>query len=130
MIRKLNRKGFTLVELLAALVILIAIMAIAIPTISSSLERTKAKQDKSREKVIESAAELYVSDHKNDIYNNLGETGKVCVIKISDIDYLTTEEIEDSDGNYLGDYYIKFTKPNKYEYVKDASGLFECNTGH
>ena len=41
------------------LAILIAIMAIAIPTISSSLERTKDKQDESRERVIESAAELY-----------------------------------------------------------------------
>lgn len=129
MIRKLNRKGFTLVELLAVLVILIAIMAIAIPTISSSLERTKVKQDRSRIKVIESAAELYVSDHKNDIYTTLG-SGDECFIKISDIDYLTSEEMEDSDGNSLGEHYVKFTRPNEYEYVKDVSGLIECATGH
>ena len=34
--RMLNRKGFTLVELLAVLVIMIAISAIAIPSISAS----------------------------------------------------------------------------------------------
>ena len=55
---KLNDKGFTLVELLAALVILTAIMGIAIPSISSSLERTKEKQNAARVKVLESAPEF------------------------------------------------------------------------
>ena len=57
--KKLNNKGFTLVELLAVLVILIAIMSIAIPSISSSLERSKSKQDTAKQKILESAAELY-----------------------------------------------------------------------
>ena len=71
MSKKLNKKGFTLIELLAALVILTAIMGIAIPSISSSLERTKVKQNKTKEKILETAAELYVTDHKNSIYNFL-----------------------------------------------------------
>ena len=75
MIKKLNQKGFTLIELLAVLVILVAIMGIAIPSISSSLERTKAKQNESRYKVIESAAELYVTDHKNAIYQKMQDNG-------------------------------------------------------
>ena len=67
---ELNNKGFTLIELLAALVILVAIMGIAIPSISSSLERTKNKQNDARYKIIESAAEQYVTEHKNSVYNN------------------------------------------------------------
>ena len=47
-----NNKGFTLIELLAALVILTAIMSIAIPSISSSLERTKGKQDETKQKIL------------------------------------------------------------------------------
>ena len=39
--RKLNNKGFTLIELLAVLVILVVIMSIAIPSITSSVERNK-----------------------------------------------------------------------------------------
>ena len=65
--KRKNQKGFTLIELLAALVILTAIMGIAIPSITSSLERTKAKQDKTKYKILETAAELYVTDHKNAI---------------------------------------------------------------
>ena len=79
--KKLNNRGFTLIELLAAWVILTAIMGIAIPSISSSLERTKEKQNKSRIKVLEAAAELYVTDHKNAIYNKLG-TNDSCYINL------------------------------------------------
>ncbi|MEE3343358.1 MAG: prepilin-type N-terminal cleavage/methylation domain-containing protein [Bacilli bacterium] len=67
---KLNNKGFSLIELLAVLVILIAIMSIAMPSISSSLERNKDKQTKAKKALIESAAELYVTDHKNEVSNN------------------------------------------------------------
>lgn len=125
--RELNNKGFTLIELLAVLVILIAIMAIAIPTISSSLERTKDKQNQSRYKVIESAAELYVADHKNEVYSNLDTNGS-CYIQISKINYLTDEEMEDSDGNELSGHYVNFTKPNTYRYSTTASSSNSCVT--
>lgn len=123
MIKKLDRRGFTLVELLAVLAILIAIMAIAIPTISSSLERTKAKQNESRYEMIESAAELYVADHKNAIYNSLGASGSdKCYIVIGDINYLTAEEMQDADGGDLSDKYVIFTKPSTYEYSDEIEG--------
>lgn len=118
--KKLNNKGFTLVEVLAVLAILIAIMSIAIPSISSSLERTKEKQNESRYRLIESSAELYVADNKNAIYSKLRNN---CInIPIDLINYLTEEEKQDSDGNELGGYVI-FTKPNTYKYQqsKDAS---------
>ena len=43
--KKMNRKGFTLIELLAVLVILVVIMAIAIPSVTSSIERSKDKEN-------------------------------------------------------------------------------------
>lgn len=121
--KKLNKRGFTLIELLAALVILTAIMAIAIPSISSSLERTKSKQDDSRKKVLITAAELYVTDHKNAIYNNLGSSD-TCYIELSSLD-VSASNLEDSDGNEL-EGVIKFTKPNTYEYVESSNGLTKC----
>ena len=123
--RKLNNKGFTLVEVLAVLVILVAIMGVAIPSISSSLERTKNKQNEARYKIIESAAEQYVTDHKNAIYNNLGE-GTKCYIQVKDITVLTSEEMEDADGNSLGEYYVIFEKPSTYKYSTDVAGIDSC----
>lgn len=64
---KINKKGFTLVELLVVLVILVLIMSIAIPSVTSSMERSKSKQKKSKMQLMESAAEIYADRHKNTI---------------------------------------------------------------
>ncbi len=108
---KLNNKGFTLIELLAVLAIMVTIMAIAIPSITSSVERNRSKQDKAKQKVIISAAEVYLNDHVNDI--NLTN----CYITISDLKtngYLTDEEIKDSDGHAMTGIIIKNDSDLKY----------------
>ena len=126
--KKLNNKGFTLVELLAVLVILIAIMGIAIPTISSSLERTKAKQNEAKYKILESAAEQYVTDNKNTIYNTLDIRGrnacKLDLIKLSE--YLSSEDMKDADGGLFSGV-IVFERPNRYYYTEDPSVMPNTN---
>lgn len=120
--KKLNNKGFTLVELLAVLVILVAIMSIAIPSISSSLERSKGKQEESKHKILESAAELYVTDHRNSI------TKSSCVITLETLlneNYIDADAATDSDGNPLD------TASTCVKYEKDAEGkiTYEYETG-
>lgn len=118
---KLNNKGFTLVELLAVLVILIAISSIAIPSISSSLERSKDKQTNAKKKLLESAAELYVTDHRN---------------KITSTCYITIEQLK--NGNYIdddatdnnGDQIEGCIKVTDGEYTyEDTCGSQLCITG-
>lgn len=77
--KKLDNRGFTLVELLAVVAIIVIIMGIAIPNISSSIERSNAKKDKAMEKVIKSAGELYVSKYKSTIL----EKSQRCYINVS-----------------------------------------------
>ncbi len=123
--KKMNNRGFTLIELLAALVILTAIMGIAIPSISSSLERTKKKQDESKYVIFQSAAEVFVTDHKNSVYRILDELNtNSCYISLQKLD-LSEENLKDSDGNEFGGGVV-FTKPNKYEYKEDVTGLISC----
>ena len=115
---KLNNKGFTLVELLAVLVILIAISSIAIPTISSSLDRSKKKQYDSKVKLVVNAAELYVSDHRNNI------TGD-CDIMVSD---LIKDNYIEADDEIASDTCIKYTyNTNSYNYTSHASN---CNSSN
>lgn len=128
-----NNKGFTLVELLAVLVILTAIMTIAIPSISSSLERTNTKQDEKRKQLLVSAAELYVTDHKNAIYNRLGSQNS-CYIEISTLrreEYITDDATKDSNGDSWGGCII-FTRPNGnnnggYEYRENHGSYAVCS---
>lgn len=98
--KKLNNKGFTLIELLAVIVILIAIIGIAIPSITASLERNKDKVDKSKEQIIISAAELCVSDYKNEV----ARKSSPCYITIATLNrdgYLSDNDVVDSDGNSI-----------------------------
>lgn len=92
---KKNNKGFTLVELLVVLVILTVIMAIAIPSITSTLERSKEKERNSKIKLIESAAEIYVDKNKNIFPNG----GRVSVQTLVNEGELTPEEAKDPSTN-------------------------------
>ena len=64
---KLNRKGFTLVEMLAVVIILGILATIMVPTITAVIEKNKDDNYKNLEKSIISAAKVYISDHRYDI---------------------------------------------------------------
>lgn len=89
--RKLNNKGFTLIELLAVLVILVVIMSIAIPSITSSVERSKAKQRNEVINIVRAQAELYADKHKNSLSNGT----KIYIRNLFCDGYLTLEEAKD-----------------------------------
>lgn len=94
---RLNKKGFTLVELLAVVVILLAISVIAVSSISAAIERNKMKQNESKIEIIVSYAKLYYDDHKN----SLGVSGSITLQKLIDEGYMTEEEIQNADGDYF-----------------------------
>ena len=119
--RKINNSGFTLVELLVVIVILVIIMSIAIPSVTSSLERSKEKQKNAKIDLIESAAEIYVDRHKNTITNG-------SVITINNLikeGLLTIEEAKDpfNEKSTLCGHVIY--QNNKYTFIENLS---ECIT--
>lgn len=91
--KKLNKKGFTLVELLAVVVILLAISVIAVSSISAAIERNKEKQNEAKKELIISYAKLYYDEHKN----SLGESG---VIELHDLG-LAENELKDANDDYF-----------------------------
>ena len=100
--KKLDNKGFTLVELISVLVILIAIMAVAVPSISKSLGRSKEKQLERNKKVLENAAEFYVTNNKDEIFGSSGTDN--CYIELDELvskNYVDKSVIIDSEGNNL-----------------------------
>lgn len=119
---KLNNKGFTLIELLAVIVLLIAISAIAIPSITASIERSKAKQDDAKKRIIESSAELYYSNNKNKLTNFKNGT---CYISIDDLDLTDKEKTDPYNNIYNGGVVYE----NKKYVYKDANEIKinKCN---
>lgn len=129
--KKLNDKGFTLVEVLAVLVILSAIMAIALPSITSPMERNKGKQDESKKEMLTSFAEIYVADHRNSLYNWMNDNGNIaeCYIKVNTLrneGILSDDADKDSNGHEIGGVIIFNRTDSSYTYSSDAIGI-ECD---
>ena len=85
----MNKKGFTLVELLLVIVIIGIIGAITIPNIMESLNASKAEGGESVEKLLEKNLELYNMDHEEDLWCNSADPG--CVSKSEHI--VTVQEL-------------------------------------
>lgn len=65
--KKLNRKGFTLIELMVVIAILVIIMGIALPNITSSIKRSEQKQKEQKIDLLLSEAELYFDRNSSKI---------------------------------------------------------------
>lgn len=122
--KKINKKGFTLIELLVVIVILIVIMSIAIPSVTSSIERSKDKQKKQVIKLVESSAELYYDSHKNSITSN-----QITIPMLIDAGYLTKAEAKDP-------FYEKRTvcgyvsvEGKTFTFTEETTCGNECTTG-
>lgn len=130
--KNINNKGFTLVELLGVIVVLLAIMLVAIPSIASTYEKNKNKIDDQKKQNIISAAEIYASVHlkSNNVagYNNFLDGS--CGISLKDIldeDLITKNELKDSKGSDLysdlENTYVKYNiSSSKYDITNSTSG--------
>lgn len=121
----MNNKGFTLVELLAVLILVSVIMTIAIPSIGSSMSRAKKKENASSIKILESAAEFYVSDYKYNINDSLEQ----CYITINELlnnDFITEDDVVDSDGNEFTGVIVYDRKKNSFKYNENIGSISSC----
>lgn len=64
---KLNNKGFTLIEVIAVVVILTVIGAIMMPTVGKLIEDNKEDNYEAMKQSILSAAKIYISDNKYEL---------------------------------------------------------------
>jgi len=119
----LNKKGFTLVELLAVVVILLAISTVAISSISAAIERNKEKQDNAKIEVILNYGRLYYQSHKNSLGKEFGlEYGfsnRAC-IELDSLD-LSEDERKYTSGEFIEGVVIY----NKNDYSFDKSN-YNC----
>ena len=113
----MNNKGFTLVELLAVILVLIGVSLIAVSSISSSLGRREEKELAEQKELAINAAKIYFS---------LSDNGAECVTveTLINNDYFNgeskTDRLNKRDVIIMGD-----TAYNYYSY--NASNPVVCN---
>jgi type IV pilus assembly protein PilA len=77
-----NKKGFSLVELLAVVVILGLLSTIGIVTVNTLVDKAKQEKMDSQKNTITLSAQTYMQNNKNLVPKIIGESS---IIKISDL---------------------------------------------
>ena len=109
----MNKKGFTLVELLAVLVILGIIAIVCYPIVTRTINNSKTDLSVEQKNRIINAAKNYVAA------NAIGDSECVTVSQLQSSGYLESGAIKDPAGGGSLDGGIKITwsdENNQYEY--------------
>lgn len=91
-----NNKGFTMIELLGAIVILAILMLIAIPTVNSLIQGSKVKYYNTQRKNLETAAKSYLKNH-NVIMREVGASTKISMNELVSNKFISV--VKDSGKN-------------------------------
>lgn len=64
----MNRKGFTLIELVAVIIILAVIMMVSIPSVIKAINNQRTKELTRYCNTIKNTTEIYVQEYRDDKY--------------------------------------------------------------
>jgi len=110
----MNNKGFTLVELLAVMVILLAISVVAVTNVTASLKRNENQEIATQKKIAINAAKIYFS---------MNNTTSVSVDDLIDGNYLECSDIDKLDNCFdikFGETAYIFEKKNSCDSCKNT----------
>ena len=116
--RKINNKrGFSLVELLAVVVILGLLSAIGIVATNTLVDKAKNEKMDSQKNTITLSAQTYMQNNKNLVPKIIGESS---IIKVSDLrmtKYLTEDIKNDKGESCMEKSYVRVYKLSNTEYT-------------
>ena len=115
--KRINKKGFSLVELLAVVVILGLIAAIGIGVTSNLVEKSKREKMESQKNTVTMSAQTYMQNNKNLVPKIIGETKIIRVSDLRAMNYLT-EDIKNEKGeSCMEKSYVRVYKLSNTEYT-------------
>ena len=137
---KLNNKGFSLIEILAVVVIVAVVSTIGIVSVRRLIDNSKRHFYDTQEKQIVLAAQAYANDNKNILPKDIGGITRIKLQDLIDNNYIK-EDIVDEQGNLcytepktitnkkgesvdIDGTYVDVLKVNKIEYK--YNGVLQC----
>lgn len=121
----MNKKGFTLVELLAVIVILAIIITIAVPSTIAVSNKIKKKMYNTKVDMIMDAAKMYGQDNSSKV--NSDEDSCNTLVKVSDLlpgGYVKKDDVDNGkvlspiDNSAMNDLQLCLYKKNNRIYAK------------
>ena len=115
--RKLKNSGFSLVELLAVVVILGIIATIGIATTSMLTNRAKEAEMDSYKNTVKMSAQTYLQNNKNLVPKVVGESKVIKVSELRKNNYLTKDIKNKKGESCMENSYVKVYKLSNTEYT-------------
>ena len=114
----MNKKAFTLTELMGVVMLLGLIAIIAFPPLLKQIKGTKSTIDEATEKLIVAGASNYVDENKNDFPKVDGNVYCISIQTLVD-DNKVSKDFVDAEGNKIDvTKYIQVnTTTNQYKYT-------------
>ena len=106
-----KKKGFTIIELLAAIVIVGILASVAVLVINRYILQGHDTVNKQLEKQLVLSAKSYYSDNESN-FKNVDENGVIIWYTTLKANDYITNDLKDSDGNSCSKSYVVF-KDNK-----------------
>ena len=103
----MNKKGFTLIEILGVVIIITAIALLVVPNVVNRFSNKKNDIDKVNEELIISAAKLYVSEHVLEYPKEDSASYCININDLVDSGYLNEKVININNHNMINEYSVK-----------------------
>lgn len=121
-----NKNGFTLVELLAVIVVLAIIITIAVPSAISISNKIKAKMYETKIQMILDAAKLYGQENPSNVVNSIDNcsNSKITVGTLVNDGYIKKDDVKNGnvvnpkDNSSMNNLKICIYKKNNRVYSK------------
>ena len=110
-----NNKGFTLIELMAVVIIIGLIAILTIPNIVNQIKKGKEAINNNINDIVISAAKKYVNDNKNDYIKDSENTYCILISSLVSNDYIK-EDIVNNKQNNIIEKKVKITYNEQFEY--------------
>ena len=114
----MNKKGFTLVELLGVLIVLVLIALITTPIVINVVNSTKKNSNHIQKELLINSAKLWQSKYEKLISDEVGSVYNLYITRLYQDGLITTENYEDIEKEItITNACIKITtKENGYGY--------------
>ncbi len=120
----MNKKAFTLVELLAIIIVLGLILTIVVPKIFSTIQKSKEDVYKVKENQMKKAAEDYTLYKNITMPNSIGDTININLTEL--INAKLVNQIKDLNDDSICQGFVLVTKTNSQNY--SYTPCLMCNT--
>ena len=112
-----NKKGFTIVELLAAVAILSILSIIAIAAVMNLSKNAREEKDAQNINSLRMAAESYAQANREYLPRQVGEWTRIDISELSENNYIKEEITDQNDVSCMESSYVEITKISKNDYT-------------